>query len=49
MEINPNCQNVKHERCDCHDCTQARWLMSFKSQLYPQLYERRADTQETRR
>jgi len=23
----------EHQRCDCHDCTQARWRMSFQGQL----------------
>jgi hypothetical protein len=23
----------EHERCECHDCTQARWRMSFQGQL----------------
>lgn len=22
-----------HPRCECHDCTQARWKMSFQGQL----------------
>lgn len=23
----------QHERCECHDCTQVRYRMSFQSQL----------------
>lgn len=23
----------QHERCECHDCTQARWRMSMQGQI----------------
>ena len=25
--------NLNYPKCECHDCTQARWKMSFQGQL----------------
>lgn len=35
--MNQNYMNTLsgYSRCECHDCTQARWKMSFQSQLEP--------------
>jgi hypothetical protein len=26
-------QNNQQQRCECHDCTQARWRMSLQGQI----------------
>ncbi len=30
-------QNVGNPRCDCHECTQARYNMSFERQIYGEI------------
>ena len=44
---------VPHERCDCHECTQARWRMDWRSQfgvptsgVTPQVGRPEQETQE---
>lgn len=32
LQISPN-QQINPPRCECHECTQARWKMSFQGQL----------------
>lgn len=28
----------QHERCECHECTQARWKLSFQYQIESALH-----------
>jgi hypothetical protein len=28
-----NIMNQQHNRCDCHECTQARWRMSVEGKI----------------
>ena len=28
-----NQMSLNYQKCECHDCTQARWKMSFQGQL----------------
>jgi len=33
MNCEPVSANLQHEQCNCHECTQARWKMSFQYQI----------------